>query len=415
MQDHVRLLCLLLLGYLGQPVLADQSILHMAIGDPERRDREVELRLDSITDTATGEIITPPYLAQRLADTGLLFVGETHTSLEFHKVQLRTIQELHKAGREVLIGLEMFPYTQQSALDGWVAGDYTEQEFIDQADWYRYWGYHWGYYRDIFVFARDSGIKMYGINTPREVVTAVRKKGFRNLTEEEAAHIPHAVKPATEDQREMYKAFFDPDDALHMAEAAIDGMLRAQTAWDATMGWNALQALRDHGGEDAIMVVLIGSGHVTYGLGAERQTVPYYDGKIRSLIAVEILDDEDVPVETVRASFANYIWGLPQQQAEEYPSLGVSLMGEIGEQPTKIIQVSEDSVAERAGMLVGDVLLSLNGEPVESSLSLRKTVSAWRWGDMVSATIERERVEQELLVAVRRAIDEQEKDKSTEE
>ncbi len=394
------------LGLFSRITLADQALLHMPIGDPERSDREVELRLDGITDTDSGAVITLPAMAAQLADTGLLFIGESHTSLEFHKVQLRAIQELHKAGREVLIGLEMFPYTQQPSLDGWVAGEYTEQEFIDEAGWYTYWGYHWGYYRDIFVFARDNGIKMYGVNTPREVVTAVRKKGFKDLTEEESAHIPHAVKPATADQREMYKKFFEPDDALHMNAEVIDDMLRAQTVWDATMGWNALQALLEHGGEDAIMVVLIGSGHVTYGLGSERQTAPYYDGKISSLIPVEIADDENVPVETVRASFANFVWGLPKQQAEEYPSLGVSLMGAIGDQPTKIIQVSEGSVAERAGIAVGDVLLRLDDAAVESGVSLRKIVSDWRWGDVVVATIEREGAEQELTVAVRRAIDE---------
>ena len=56
-----------------------------------------------------------------------------------------------------------------------------------------------------------------------------------------------------------------------MPDAMFQGMFRAQCTWDAAMGWNALQALKKHGGEKAIMVVLIGSGHVAYGLGAERQ------------------------------------------------------------------------------------------------------------------------------------------------
>ncbi len=325
----------------------------------DRKDKQVELRLDGITDTANGDLITPPELARRLAPTGLLFIGETHTNLDFHKVQLRVVRALHEAGREVMIGLEMFPYTQQASLDAWVAGKYTEQEFLEAADWFEYWSYNWEYYREIFVYARDNGIRMYGVNTPRDVVKAVREKGFKDLTPEEAAHIPHEVKPITPEQREMFKAFFDPDDALHMNDEALEGMLRAQTVWDATMGWNALQALQTNGGDNAIMVVLIGSGHVTYGLGAERQTDPYYEGVISSVIPLEVTDDECTPVTKVQASYANFLWGLPRQEDEAYPSLGVSLMGPLGEKPTTVIQLSEGSVAERAGIAVGDVLLKL--------------------------------------------------------
>jgi len=374
----------------------------MEIGDPARKDKEVELRLDGITDTASGELITPQQMAERLADVGLLFLGETHTNIDFHKVQLRVIQELHRSGREVLIGLEMFPYPQQPSLDAWIDGLYTEQGFVDLAEWYTYWGYRWEYYRDIFVFARDNGIRMYGINTPRDVVTAVRKKGFKDLTPEEAEHIPHEVKPATEDQRRMYKGFFEADDALHMTEERLDGMLRAQTTWDATMGWNALQALRNNGGEDAVMVVLIGSGHVTYGLGSERQTAPYYDGNIASVIPLEIVDDDGEPVEKVQASYANFVWGLPQAFDTVYPSLGISLMGSIGDQPTKLIQVGEDSVAERAGLAVGDVLLSLDGQPIDSSSTLRNVFAPYRWGDVVTARIERDGKQQDLVIPIRR-------------
>ncbi len=48
-------------------------------------------------------------------------------------------------------------------------------------------------------------------------------------------------------------------------------MQRAQCTWDATMGYNAIQAFEAHAGEagegEAIMVVFAGSGHVAYGLG----------------------------------------------------------------------------------------------------------------------------------------------------
>ena len=394
------------LAILTSVAWADQNELHMEIGDPARSGQEVGLTLDGITDTATGNIITPRELVARLTDVGLLFAGETHTSLDSHKVQLRVIQELHRAGREVLIGLEMFPTTQQSSLDAWIDGSYTEKGFVAEADWYKYWGYRWEYYREIFLYARDNGILMYGINTPRDIVKAVRRKDFKDLTEDESKHFQYEVAPVTDDQRRMFKSFFEADDALHMNEEAMEGMLRSQTTWDATMGWNALRELENHGGDDAIMIVLIGSGHLTYGLGSERQTAPYFDGNIASVIAVPIVDDDNEAIENVQASYANFLWGIPQEQDAVYPTLGVSLMGKLGTQPTKLIQVREETVAERAGFIVGDVLLAIDGKLVDSAETLRKVFAPYRWGDVASVRIERDDEVQELIVPIRRDVTE---------
>ena len=384
-------------------VQAGQELLHLAIGDPARKGREVPVVLDGITDTATGQAITPGELVERLAGTGILFIGENHTNQSFHDVQLRTIQALHAAGRQVLIGLEMFPYTEQASLDHWIAGRYTEPGFVELADWYRHWGYNWRYYRDIFLFARDQGIPMYAINSPREVVRAARQKGFGSLTPEEAAHLPPTLAPDSKEHQRMYRAFFSEDDALHMSADALDGLYRAQTTWDATMGWNALQALKAHGGPDAIMVVLIGAGHATYGLGSERQIAPHYDGRIASLIPVETEDDSRAAIKTVRASYANFVWGLPREVDTVYPSLGISLMGSLGKEPGQIIQVSKGSVAERAGLQVGDVLLSLDGTPVSGEPVLRRVQAGYQWGDVASARIRRDDGEIDLPVAFRRS------------
>lgn len=391
---------------LGAPfaLMADQAVLHMKIGDPGRNGREVPLVLDGITDTSNGALITPQEMAQKLAGTGILFIGENHTDQEFHNVQFRTIKALHEAGREVLIGLEMFPYTEQALLDNWNTGLYTESGFVELAAWYDNWGYHWNYYRNIFLYAREKGINMYAVNSPREVVKSVRAKGFADLTPEEAAHLPPKLAAENDEHRSMYRAFFDKNDTLHMNDAALDGLYRAQTMWDATMGWNALQALKQHGGPNAIMVVLIGAGHVTFGLGAERQIDPWYDGRIASLIPVTVVDDARKPVKKVRASYANFVWGLPEEVDTVYPGIGVSLMGSLGKEPAEIIQVSENSVAERAGLKVGDVLLSFDGTPISSEKTLRKLVANYRWGDVAKAVIRRDGKETALDINFRRAV-----------
>jgi uncharacterized iron-regulated protein len=383
---------------------ADTRHLHLPIGDPDRKGQEIALTLDTIIDTHTGESLTPLNLPERLADHRLIFVGENHTNMDFHNVQLRVIEELHRAGRQVLLGLEMYPYTDQEILDGWIAGLYTEEGFIEISHWYDRWGYHWNYYRRIFLFARKYGIPMVAINAPREVISSVRKKGFENLTEEEVEHIPRQIDTESDEHRQLFKAFFDPNDPLHgsLTEEQWDGMFRAQCTWDATMGYNAVRALEDYQDPNAVMVVLIGSGHVAYGLGIERQSAQWFDGKTASLIPIPVRDDEGQPVHTVRASYADFIWGLPPQADPLYPTLGLSTTKVEGEDHRKVIRVADDSPAQKAGFEITDVLLEMDGTDLVGKEPLNRLMATKRWGDEASFTVRRGREVENLVVYFRR-------------
>jgi len=390
-------------------VWADDPALDLPIGDPARRDRHATLVVDGVTDTASGDVVTPREMAARLKDVRVLFVGESHTDIEFHNAQLMAIQELVRSGRQVLVGLEMFPYTEQAALDRWNEGKLSEQEFLDVARWYKNWGYHWNYYRNIFLFAREHHVPLYGVNTPREVVSAVRKKGFANLTPEEAARIPSKIDTDNAEHYRLFKAFFTEDDSMHsasMPEEMWQGMFRAQCTWDATMGYNAVQALQTHGGKDAIMVVLIGSGHVAYGLGAERQAKLWFDGRIASLIPISVVDEdkcERKPV-VVRASYANFLWGLPPQQAPLYPGLGLSTPEGRSPESFEVINVQKESVAADAGVAVGDVLVSMDAEPLTDKAEFRRKLSEKRWGDNAELQVKRGDETLTLTAKFRRAM-----------
>ena len=384
---------------------AGSGVFDLEIGDAERKGRQVEVVLDGITDTSTGDLLTPRELAERLGDTRILFIGEDHTDMDFHRVQARVLEELHRTGREVMVGLEMFPYTRQEILDEWSGGALNEGEFVEKSDWYENWGYRWDYYRRIFLFARDNGIPMFGVNIPRDHVRAVRTEGFEGLSAEQAAHMPESVNTDSDEHRQLFRAYFEDDDAVHVtiSEEQWEGMFRAQCTWDAAMGFNARMALERHGGEDAIMVVLIGAGHATYGLGAERQIADAFDGRISSLVPVPIRDGDNEPVHEVRASYADFIWGVPPETAPAYPSLGVSLMGAVGSAPTAVIQVSDDSVAQRAGIRVGDMLLHLDDSRLDSGVALRKQIAGYDWGDSAVLRFERDGKAQTLDLHFRRA------------
>ena len=384
--------------------LMAEDVTRLPVGDPARRGRELTVLADTITDTTTGKSLTPAELAAKLDDVRVVFVGESHTDASYHQVQFQVIRELQKRGRTVLVGLEMFPYTAQPALDRWNAGKETEQAFLDDSHWYLNWGYHWAYYREIFLFAREHGIKFHGVNTPREVVAAVRKKGFKDLTPEEAAAIPAKIDTVSAEHRRVVKALFNDDDGkLHtMSEQMFEGMFSAQCTWDAAMGFNAVQVLRKSGGAKDIMVVLIGQGHVAYGLGIQRQAATWFEGKMASVIPMHIEDLKGKNTSKVQASYADYLWGLPREEEPVFPSVGMSTRGGRNGLPMTIIDVQKDTPAAAAALKVGDVLVSMDGIPVTGLETYQTIMSTKRWGDPVTFVVTRDQAPVTVNVLLRR-------------
>jgi uncharacterized iron-regulated protein len=376
---------------LSSAALGAEDPLHLPIGDPGRNERDVAVVLDGITETAGGTALTPAELPARLAGVRLLLVGEEHTAMESHRVEKRVLEELASAGRHVSIGLEMYPYGEQPSLELWVGGKLSEKEFVDQSRWYRNWGYNWGYYRDIFLLAGDRQMPIFAINTPREVVAAVRKKGFTGLTEEEAAHVPAKIDTENADHLRLFKASFG-DEGFHtgMSEADWKKMFEAQCTWDATMAQNAVAASKKSASDEkAILVVLAGSGHVQYGLGIERHAARLFSGRIATLIPVAVRDEKDKPVRSVRASYANFVWGVVRETDPLFAELGISTRPAEGTKGISVINVEKKSVAGRAGLAVGDLIVSMDGTAVEDRETLNRLVAEKKWGDSVRLTLRR--------------------------
>ena len=391
------LLAGLLAGVLAWPAGAASDVEQLRLGDPARRERTVDVVLDGVTDTRTGELIDTVELARRLKDVRVLFVGEEHTNGEFHRVQLRVIEALRAAGRKPIIGLEMFPWDPQPALERWSRGELDERGFLDDSRWYEVWSHHYGHYRAIFEYARDQRLKLVGLNAPREVVRTVRSKGFEALPPEARRRFPPTIDLSSAEHRSLVRAYFDDEDPLHakMSDEALEGIYRAQVTWDAAMGWQAGQALTVPADSSEIVVVLIGAGHVAYDLGAARQLASGFKGRIASLIPVTV-------PKRISAAYAQFVWGVPRTAQPTLPVLGVSLMGRLGQQPSAVIQVDADSSAAAAGVRVGDILRALDGTLIDGTAALQRKVGEYDWGDAARLDIERAGVRMTLPVVFRR-------------
>lgn len=386
-------------------------VLNLAVGDPARRDRTVDVVLDGVLDTRTGVVGDATAMARGLADARIVLVGESHTSPVAHEVELRTIQALVASGRKVVLGLEMLPVAAQPALDRWSSGQRgeganeaaEESAFLRAADWYTSWGFRFAYYREIFRFAREQRLPIFGLNVPREVVTAVRKKGFDHVEPAQARLLPPKLDQSSEEHKQLFVAYFGPGDPSHgPGTPGFSGMYTAQCTWDATMAWNATRALAKPELKDAVMVILVGEGHVAYGLGIARQARQWTPDRVATVLPVPARDPGGKP-SRVRASYADYVWGVPADAPDPFPSLGASLAE--GAQPdgVKVTDVSAGSAAARAGVHTDDRIVAIDGAPMKSKSDVMMAFATTRWGDEPRFKITRAGQPLELPVPLRRS------------
>jgi membrane-associated protease RseP (regulator of RpoE activity) len=175
-----------------------------------------------------------------------------------------------------------------------------------------------------------------------------------------------------------------------MSDGQARSMFAAQCTWDATMGYHAVEALKAHGDDNSVMVVLIGSGHVAYGLGIQRQSAQWYDGRMAAVIPIEVLDVRGRKIESVQASYADFLWGLPPEKESLYPELGVSTAEVPGESRRRVLAVGTGSPAKTAGFQVGDVLVSVDGIPLPDGETLNQVMAAKQWGDSAVFVVRRQ-------------------------
>ncbi|MHB8783454.1 MAG: ChaN family lipoprotein, partial [Desulfobacteria bacterium] len=114
-------------------------------------------KVEEILHLPTGLRLSIDGMMEMLSGARLVCVGETHDNLNDQRVELTVVRELYRRfPGKVAIGMEMFREPQQAVLDRWVAGELTELEFLKESKWYGTWGYDFGAYRDLLLFAKEN-------------------------------------------------------------------------------------------------------------------------------------------------------------------------------------------------------------------------------------------------------------------
>jgi uncharacterized iron-regulated protein len=208
----------------------------------------------TVYDLEQGQLLSETQVLQRLQRSRIVLVGEHHNNADHHLAQLRVIRALHRSGRKVAIGMEMFRRDSQQDLDQWASGRMEEQRFAEVFN--DNWSFGWELYRPILVYARDNGIPVVGLNVPREITLQVAYHGFQSLNAEQKGALEGIVCDVTPEYRDFVQRAYG---AHAHGRMAFEQFCEAQLVWDSVMALNAVDYLKQN--DERIMVIVAGSGH----------------------------------------------------------------------------------------------------------------------------------------------------------
>jgi S1-C subfamily serine protease len=123
------------------------------------------------------------------------------------------------------------------------------------------------------------------------------------------------------------------------------------------------------------VVVLAGSGHLVYGSG-----IPKRAARRNGYAYTIILNDADL-----EKDIANYVLFPGTIPGVTSPKLMVFLKEEAGK--LEIVGFPQDSASEKAGMQVGDMILSIDRTPVHSVDDIKIELLFRKKGDKVSVAV----------------------------
>ena len=352
-------------------------------------------KAEQIYHLPTGLRMSLDGMADMLSGARLVSVGETHDNLHDQRVELAVVRELYRRlPGKVAIGMEMFREPQQEILDRWVRGEFTELEFLKASKWYDTWGYDFGAYRDLLLFAKKNGIDIVALNPPKDLQQAVSRSGLDNVPEALRGKLP-GIDEADPWQRNVLRGIFGGHAGHGGGDSAFESFYRVQMLWEETMAQRVTDYLKGPRGEGKVMVTVTGGWHVRYGFGLPKKVLRRMPIAYAIVLPEEISTEEqkegrlmEADVPEVPLLPADFVWYVPFESLEEKKiRIGIRM----GEKDGALLveSVAPGSPAEKAGILAGDELVSFDGKPVKESVDVVYLIGEKRDGDTAAVTVRR--------------------------
>ncbi len=284
----------------------------------------------------------------------VIYTGEQHDQFAHHNIQLQVIKGLYSRNKRLAIGMEMFQRPFQGALDDYTAGRISEKEFLKKSEYFKRWAYDYNLYKPILDFAREEKMPLVALNIRREIVAKVSKSGLDSLSDEEKKEIPQQMDFSDNEYRDRLTKVFK----MHQnaTDRNFDFFYQSQILWDESMAQSIDEFFKKNPDfqQNGQFVVIAGGGHIQYG-----SVIPKRTFRRNGYEYAVILNDANM-----ERNIADYIFYPQLMEGITSPILMVSLKEEDGR--VMIEGFPENSVAEKAGLKAGDIILSLDSEQIDS-------------------------------------------------
>lgn len=227
-----------------------------------------------------GRRITFGQLEDRLLKYDIVCIGEKHDSLIHHRIQWQIIKALYARDENIAVGMEMFQKPYQNALDMYIAGKITEEQFLRDSQYKERWGFDWNLYRPIVDFCRRNQVPLGALNAPSELTRRVAKVGYANLTQAEQKELG----PIDFSSKAHRRYWFDQLSEMHGHGGKVtpeqqERSYQVMVIWDDFMARRAAQ-LR---GAQQRLVILAGDGHIERRFGIPERVARYSQGRVATI------------------------------------------------------------------------------------------------------------------------------------
>lgn len=293
-------------------------------------------------------------IIKNVADKKIVYVGEVHDVFAHHAVQLDIIAGIYRRYGKIAIGMEMFQRPFQDVLDSFVAGRMGERDFLKKSEYFQRWGFDYNLYKPILDFARIEKVPVVALNIQREIIDKVSKNGIDSLNEGEKKLIPANLDFSDDKYRKRLEEIFsmhkdNKKDFIHFYQSQI--------LWDETMSHSIDEFLERK--PDYKIAVLAGQGHLMYGSGIPKRTYRR-NGFDYAIVLIDAKVEKDI---------ADFVVFPKPVEGITAPKLMAFLI-EVKE-GFRIAGFPDNSVSEKAGLKVGDIILSIDGDEIRSIEDIR--------------------------------------------
>jgi uncharacterized iron-regulated protein len=240
-----------------------------------------------------------------LVRADVVFVGEQHDDPNTHALEVAMLEGFLRRHASVGVGLEMFERDVQGAVDQYVRGGTSEEQFLAAS---RPWPRYATDYRAIVELAKAHHMSVIASNVPRRIATDVSKNGMSSIDALGSDRDLAARDLQCATSGDYYTRFIEqmgghpPSGDATSADTQVknDRFYFAQCVKDETMAESVADAFRNAAGPRATIVHFNGAFHTDYGEGAAERTRRRLPGRrvaVISMIPVEDIDaivpDED--------------------------------------------------------------------------------------------------------------------------